>query len=55
MLQEIWTRVRELKGQGLSLPRTFQLVDDEFQEKYPDWKVTFPNELGPMVKSLYLE
>lgn len=55
MLQEIWSRVRELKGQGWSLGRTSRLVDDEFQEKYPDWKATFPNELSPMVKSLYSE
>ena len=55
MLQEIQRRVEVLKAEGRSAASVSHQVDLEFQERYPEWKATYPNELVPIAESLFGE
>jgi glyoxylase-like metal-dependent hydrolase (beta-lactamase superfamily II) len=55
VMNEIHARVAALKREGRSLEETTAIVVAEFRERYPDWRSTVPNEIAPIVRSIYAE
>jgi glyoxylase-like metal-dependent hydrolase (beta-lactamase superfamily II) len=55
VLNQMHDRVSVLKAEGRSLEETSKIVVAEFRAKYPGWQSTVPNEIGPIVRSLYSE
>jgi len=55
MLQSLERRVRTLKREGRSRAETARQVDQEFRQRYPRWKATVPNEIPPIVATMYGE
>ena len=55
VLDEMFSRVRELKAAGDSLDATTARVVGELKARFPGWQSTVPNEIGPIIRSLYAE
>jgi glyoxylase-like metal-dependent hydrolase (beta-lactamase superfamily II) len=55
MLIEMRTRVAALRADGRTLGETTERVVGEFLQRYPDWRSTVPNEIAPIVRSMYAE
>jgi glyoxylase-like metal-dependent hydrolase (beta-lactamase superfamily II) len=55
VMTEMHDRVAALKRDGRSLEDATKMVVGEFQAKYPDWRATIPNEIGPIVRSMHAE
>jgi glyoxylase-like metal-dependent hydrolase (beta-lactamase superfamily II) len=53
VMKAVQARAVELKGQGKSADETAQVVQTEFQAKYPDW--TAPARIGVIARTAYLE
>ena len=55
VMNEIHERVAALKAEGRPLEETTTTVVAEFRARYPDWRATVPNEIAPIVRSMYAE
>ncbi len=53
VLEQIQTRVRDLKDQGKSAEDCVPVITTELQAKYPDWVA--PNRLAPAIRTAYAE
>jgi glyoxylase-like metal-dependent hydrolase (beta-lactamase superfamily II) len=55
VLDQMARRVDALKAQGQSLAETVTTVVAELRSLYPAWRATVPNEISPIVRSLFHE
>jgi glyoxylase-like metal-dependent hydrolase (beta-lactamase superfamily II) len=53
VLQQLQTRVRDLKAQGKPVEEAVTVISTELQSKYPDW--TSPARLAPAARAAYAE